>query len=447
MMMAPDDMAAFSGVTLQVHAGATTGAVKPLQGFLAGDGSLGQHPNAVTLVEALSPRMWRFGDLATWLFATSLPSGTKGTRYEVVLDDGFHTMYGSPVQMAPACDPMTDTKCFADFNALDAAWKSYFESAMSALDQMNLAFDYYDLTNEPDAGFSGLTSDQILTLIKDAHDIVRAHRMTARLVGPSTSGWADAPIQAALAWFAANDVHLDALSWHEFSLPETAALDVSQARADIATAFAAKPALAPTEIQVNEFLSGQSHLVPGWIAGYLYYLEQAKVDWASRSCWYPVPNGTSECMAGLDGLFASDAMTPQAPYWVHRFYREQTGNRIAVETSDPHVVVLASRDDTAATVQLLVGRYSCGRSGGWCRFANYQVSDQPIDPIAVRVVIDQVPFASPTVTAQIRHIPALPIALDSVPTTTEMLPVQNGAVTLAIDPFADGDVYSVTLGK
>ena len=151
--------------TITVLAGSDAGpAQRPLnRGFFSGDGSLGTR-------RLRRRRSWlrsrrdsgvSLGSGATYQFASGL--GTP-TRFEFIADDDFHHAYGTPVEVGAACpDPDAGT-CFASYADLASSLQSYLSTVMNAVATNHFAFDYYDLYNEPDNGWTGLSLDQLFDL-------------------------------------------------------------------------------------------------------------------------------------------------------------------------------------------------------------------------------------------------------------------------------------------
>jgi hypothetical protein len=426
--------------------GASTTPPQHLQGFLAGDGDLGKSQEAIALVKALRPNAYRLSAQSTYQFAKSL---SNEMRTELVLSDPFFQVYPSPVVLAPACDPKTSKSCFATFDALKTAWSQTLESVMSAAKNASIAPDYYDLMNEPGSNFQVTSVDQILDLLKVAHDIVRKHVPNAKIVAPSVSPYPNGGFEPLLNALVAAQIHVDALSWHELDSPDDLVNHVTDTRIAMVHVAANHPDLAPTEIQVNEYTGGEHHLIPGFTAAYLAALETARVDWATRACWYPTgTNQVGECERGLDGLFLSDAKSPRAVYWVHRAYADMQGARFVTDTSRPEVSLLASAE-SSGEIRLLLGRHGCGNDGAWCQFKGYQVPSTPAAPESVAIVLAHAPFKTPSVAATLRRIPNTNITgavqESELETTMETLMMDGDTLTLNIPALSDGDAYEITL--
>ena len=423
-------------VTVELDLAVERGPVRRRLGYLHSL-SVRDDPAALELLGPLAPTTWRANDAAVFALEDALGE----LDVELVLSDGFLAAHAPPSQIAPACS--SGTGCFASDDALVAAWTEALTVGLDALVAAGVSVDQLDVMNEPSGSFY-LSDATLLRLFQVAHDLIRTRLPATRIVGPSTSGFPE-PFEGVLAALAGGGVYVDHLAWHEFGMPEDIPAHVATARAAIASVYADTPALAPTGIEINEVASGQHHLIPGWQLGFRYYLDLADVDATVHACWAPTPGGPSECAGALDGLFLPDGHTPQAIYWVDRFVAAQTGVRVPASSPDPHLVVLASRDDDARQVRLLVGRYGCGQSGLFCTFADHAVLDTPAPTERVALHLAHVPAGPLHVTTT--RIPATFEARalresDLARTSEDTTSTHDTTLTLSID---DGEVVELVL--
>ncbi|MBV9096789.1 MAG: hypothetical protein JO079_01915, partial [Frankiaceae bacterium] len=308
---------------------------------------------------------------------------------------------------------------------------------------------------------------QLLT----AYQTVKATVPNAKFVLPSLDDLTDTTIggpdgavnphvltfDELLPFLVAHGITPDAFSWHENGgLFETNPA-VFQSQLDKFRWLESEYGMTTSpKIFVNEYDPAYANLLPGWSAGWIAALEQAKVDQANRACWQEVSGTTSysECAKGsLDGLFTptldgQQSEQPQANYWVYRFYAGMQGNVLNTSTSDNTVTALATNDATAQTISLLVGRHkSCTVAvNPDCTTVNApEVGAIPTPaPAPVSIAVNY-PYAVSTVTATISDIPNVRGAMAQPVATTMSLPVVNGVVTVPLSAVADGDAYTVTL--
>lgn len=393
-----------------------------LQGFLAG----ARIEMDKDLVRELKPRFWRVGDFGSNQIVRELIPDIKT---QIVLSDLL-------VEKA-------STKPWKN-------WEEYEQKVRTIVQHSkdNSPVDYWDIWSEPDHLWTG-TSDQFLEMVKRTHDAIRIVDPNAKLVGPSFSYYNEESIRMYLNFLVANNLHFDAISWHEFNIPEDLPHHVNSVRSMITE----RPSLGNMEIHINEFVSGQNHLIPGWTAGWIYYLEEAKVDWASRACWEREIGDTtltSECVKGLNGVFTEDEKTPQAIYWVHKFYADMKGTKLTVNSSEPKIVALASTDNESKIIQVLIGRYSCGQTNSWCNFSASAVSDIPFSPINLEIVLYDYPYASNSLSTSIT-IEKIPFSYGSVPLPQPIrsqsynLNLQNNNLVIPISDFGDGEVIRLLI--
>jgi hypothetical protein len=418
------------------------------QGFLHGVKS-GAAPDVVSRIKALKPTAWRVSNLyGTYdLIVSSGLTALGPTKVEVNLNDYFSDTYGYPVVVDPKCDPKTGPRCIPDYATLKSGWSAFVEDFMGKVDKANPTIDYFDLFSEPDWSWKGIDIVQFADLIKIAHDIIRKHRPTAKIVAPSASLYSLAGLKDLFQRLAALDVHIDAIAWHEFTTPFDVPGNIAAVRAAMKTVFAKKPELMPTEIQINEYAPPQAHLVPGWTAAYLFSFEAAGVDFAVRACWNAAP-GWSDCESGLNGLLTKNNAQPQAVYWVHEAYGNMPRTRLSVENHLKDVVAIASHDAATQEVRVLLGRASCGADGAWCKPGDSPVAAAPNAPIALRLgVVGYMPNAT-SVHVGVRSIApegkpvALPMPSDA---PDQVIAISQGEVDIPMPKIEDGAAYLIVV--
>lgn len=423
----------------------TSLTVRPfiLQGLLAGN--LGDNPSKTTLdrISALKPAFWRLNGESDYRIAQSL-----GAKTTFVLSDPYAWQNGGYANLAPwAANPPTCPIAWG-------CYEDYLKKIVDAQSTHAVSIDFFDVWSEPDWSWKGSISDLFLLASKTS-SLIHRDIPRAGAVFPSISdfhgffnqGYTPEKFVHELA---VKKIRVDALSWHEFYMPEDTPGHVARMRA----AIAKNPSLGNPQIHINEYSAGQNHLIPGWRVGWLYYLEQANVDWASMACWdrNKLIGEKSECSRGLDGLLASDNTTPQHIYWVHKAYADLGHSRLVATSSTPHTVALVSEDARAQKISLLIGRYSCGKNGNWCKSSNTQVIDQKMPPANVQITIAPYPFKKESVTILLQKIPndkdaqtdsIFPQGPETVSTITA--PIQNGALKFTIPNFEDGEAYTASV--
>ncbi|HSQ20633.1 MAG TPA: hypothetical protein VLR92_09685, partial [Blastocatellia bacterium] len=165
--------------------------------------------------------------------------------------------------------------------------------------------------------------------------------------------------QRLLANLVTDNLHLDAISWHELGNdPDVIAGHVETLK----SFFAMYPQIClPTcpEIHINEYQWEDTMFIPGYAVGWLKQLEAAKVDQANRACWGGDPGSSityETCWYGFEGMLTPDNSSPQALYWVYKYYADLGDSRYAVQNAIPKVATIAGRLSDGR-IGVLVGNY------------------------------------------------------------------------------------------
>ncbi|MFZ5468572.1 MAG: hypothetical protein ACOZIN_03960 [Myxococcota bacterium] len=439
------------GAALTVVGGSSASS-RLRQGFLHGLSTNRITADTVRRVEELKPGAWRMSSYyGAYDFVTqnTLPA-RFGTQVVFNLNDVFSGTYGYPVVVGPNCIPNNPRHCFASYDELRQSWSDFMESFMLAVDAQNPAFDYYDLFAEPDWSWKGISAEQFFEIFKIAHDTIRRHRPEAKIVAPSLEKFNGPGLELFFQYAVDNDLRIDAVSWHEiYQTPAEVAGHVEAARNLIQTIFQAKPSLAVKELHINEYGPPQSHLVPGWTVGWLAAFEATGVDHANRGCWKET-GGWSDCANGLNGLLLEDDSTPQPLFFVHRAYANLPPDRLEIQSHLPRLEALAGVDAAAGELRLLVGRYSCGRTGRWCMGADLPVGGEETEPVDVIIEVTQYPLGGALADIAVDRIPNLGTTGALLAPTTlprQQVNVTGSTLRFQIDQLRDGEVCSVIVRR
>lgn len=422
--------------------------VKLRQGFLHGLSKGRTSDTTDQLVDTLKPGAWRVSNLfGTHDYVEQRQLRHRfGTKIAFNLQDLFSAKWGNPIVVGPDCVANTPRHCFASFAELRSEWSAFVSQFMLAVQARGGAgIDHFDVFSEPGSTFKGLDRDQIFDLLKVAHDGIRKHRPDAVIVAPSIERFDGPGLDAMLAFAAANNVRIDALSWHELEgNPNDVPGHIAEARRIIDRRFPAKPGLAPRQFHINEYGPPQNHLIPGWTVGWLAAFETGGIDIANRACWQ-VLGGWTDCANGLDGLLLEDNATPQPLFHLHRAWAGIPPLRLRVDGQVPGLAAIAGRDSTGIT--LLVGRYSCGRSGKWCQGAPRPVRDEPVQPLDVRLEIGGLgPERAASVAMECYPNLAVAAALPAPQTLPgKVVPVGAGKAVIDLPGFPDGGACRIRI--
>lgn len=435
-------------------------------GFLDGfntDAGVTITPQDAQLVQALGPRQWRFGQSGL-----NEPGGgvfglarSAGALISLDLTSDWENW-------AHAGDPNNATTPYNDLSTYSSFIYSDVENRIAAGDVP----DYFDVWNEPaDSG----TVNQWLSVFGTAYQAIKAADPTAKVVGPSDAwpllqsgghpdtAFYDLSLTDFLDWEMSTGYRFAAISYHEDGTTVTAAPNSSPgvglpaepvpggfrdywSPAAIGNhvtlvkqLLASYPALAETQVFVNEYGPPYAENIPGWMVGDIASLEQAGADEAMLTC-------VATCDNYMDGLIGADS-EPQMPYWVMQSYSGMSGERVDTSSSAPNLYALATHNDSSETVEALIGRAD-GCWGGQC--PEFQPSSAPQVQVSVTVSIPWnlsavdvtvYPFAN----SATNPIGYNDVATEPTPTTTADLPVQNGAVSVPINAVGDGDAFYVTV--
>lgn len=330
---------------------------------------------------------------------------------------------------------------------------------------------YWEVQNEPSAPSYFNASDRAAATAQDyldqflvAYRAITAADPTAKVIGPSLSHFADYPGQydrhepdlvSFLDFAASTDMHLAAIAWHEIDTdpgarphdldvrPEYIGDHVAEARRLIAE----RPALGSPEVWVTEYGHPTDYAVPGWALADIAALERSAVDRAGRTCWPELsPQGTTvnDCAAAnLDGLLGNDGSTTRANYWVYDAYARMPGSIVAATSSDATIPVLAASDGSTRSIVVMLGRaVSC--LGGVNPSCPEPPSTTP-GPAQVTATV-RIPWSGAGARLRVERIPANWGAVPAPTTVSDARAVvKAGTLTVALPPFADGDVYVLTI--
>jgi hypothetical protein len=403
------------------------------QGFLKGIDS--STPPA--LVSALAPRSWVVGGTGDD-FRTARSNGASVTE---LLSDLWY-------DSQPAASRQTPWANFTTYTA----WVRRTATAQLA---NGTTPDYWEIQNEPDGlygTFRPATVAQALEQYRIATTTIRSVDPTAKFVGPGTisplpSKLSVLDMPTFLNYVAANNLPLDAVSWHEVSHlgPGVVLSNIARVR----FMLAAHPRLAHLPIFINEYQTDLNHLIPGWSVEWISLLESAGIAQAGRACWHDIDvagKSIAECSeGGLDGLVQPGSGKPEDLYWLYLAYAQMGGVRLATSSSSPTVSAFATIDRSTGTLRVLVGRHvSCTPA---VRISCTQPTAPAPAPIPITLRVLQ-PSGYSTAVVSVTRIPnvagpMLPPGPEAVPQLQTIanltVPLHGGA------GIQDGDAYSVTL--
>ena len=286
-------------------------------------------------IAPLAPRLWR-SDLTR---APAERALALGAHYQVVLSD----LWGYPGSDWQGRGPP-----WANLRR----WEAFVRRVARAHRGQPLSWDIW---NEPDTPtFWRGGRERFFATFAVANRVLRQELGPGAVIGgPSISRYSPEWIGAFLDHCLGARCRIDFLSWHENLRPDDSLSSIGAHLADARGAVLADPryaALGMRAIHVNEYVGREDRYLPGEAVAYLDELERGGADLAARSCWSEEDCGP----AGLDGLLHPADGTPRAVWWVHRWYAQAAGARLAAQAAHPGLRVLAGR--TAENrVEVLIG--------------------------------------------------------------------------------------------
>ena len=331
-----------------------------------------------------------------------------------------------------------------------AEWERFCSAQVTRSMNEGKPVAYWDIWSEPDteANWTGSWS-QLLETYQRCYTAIKRVDPDARVVGPGTTEY-DHPFDSddskRLFDFVLElsrepyNVRLEVVSWHELgSLPSSMPGHAQTLRDAFSNPAYFDPPYMP-ELHVNEYSQPNNTQIPGWLVAWLYYAEQADLDFFSRACWpmwESASRSFSNCMVSLQGVFMRDLVTPQQPYYVYRTYAAIAANtRIVTTSTDVEINALASRNDASSTVKVMVGMHDGTASSSVdVDFVNFPYGTDSVDVTVSRLVNNNVVNDLGEPKAQ----PAIP------PYTSfaGRVAMTGGRFTVSIQPFADGEMYVV----
>jgi hypothetical protein len=120
----------------------------------------------------------------------------------------------------------------------------------------------------------------------------------------------------------------------------------------------------------------------------------------------------------------------------------------SLEPSSLATVVMASRDDAAGELRLLAAKYSCGKQGLWCKYNSSQAVDEKLPAADLTISVSSYPFTAPLVEVEVERVPNQvpgPLLRPLKMPTMRLRVAAEGAFSIPIPGFEDGDVYSLVV--
>ena len=414
--------------SITINAGVDSGLFRNYTGFLHGETNLETKPLTLDLVQKIKPKYWRNAD---WHLTQKL-AHNLATNTTLVISDFYAAFKGGYAQAKPW------------LNWIE--YENFVKSLVNQYQNAGIAPNFWDVWNEPnDASYWSGNLAQLTECFKITRRVLKAINPKIKLVGPSINSYNALGIAYLLDSLAANGVTLEAVSWHEFGLPDSLVLHTN----DFKKRRLLNPLWGNPEIHINEYSPQQTNQIPAFRLAWLYHLEQNNVDWANTACWDNSDGATnwSNCSVGLNGLFWYDEKSPLPAYWLTRAYADMLdGKRVFCTRSDAKTLALSSKNDATKDMRILVGRYYSINDG------RFLPTDVGKDSSNVSIKINNYPYqTNATIPLFIQKIPKGNLKFQSSPLNAPITvfsgttSVVGGTINISLKNFLDGDVYVVQL--
>jgi hypothetical protein len=175
----------------------------------------------------------------------------------------------------------------------------------------------FELWNEPDWTWNTAAAGAFDAGWARTFNEVRAHDSGAVIQGPSTSTFNASWMTTFLTDAKASGTLPNIISWHELNSAAGIASDVASLQSiESSLGISARP------IAIEEYATTSQVGVPGALVGYIAQFERAGVNNAELAFWNHY--GT------LGDTLTDTGASPNAAYWLYRWYGQMSGNMVTV---------------------------------------------------------------------------------------------------------------------
>jgi Ricin-type beta-trefoil lectin domain-like len=175
----------------------------------------------------------------------------------------------------------------------------------------------FELWNEPDWTWDTAAAGSFTAGWARTFDEVRADDPSAVIQGPSYSTFNASWMTTFLTAAKASGTVPNILSWHELDGAGSIPADVASAES-----IEASLGIGPLPIAIEEYGESSQVGIPGDLVGYIANFERSGVSNAELAFWNEY--GT------LGDTLVSTGGSPNAAYWLYRWYGAMTGNMVTV---------------------------------------------------------------------------------------------------------------------
>jgi hypothetical protein len=175
----------------------------------------------------------------------------------------------------------------------------------------------FELWNEPDWTWNTAAAGSFDAGWARTYDEVKADDPSAVIQGPSTSVFNASWMTTFLTDAKASGTLPNIISWHELNGAASIASDVASLQSiESSLGISARP------IAIEEYGTASQVGIPGALVGYIAQFERAGVSNAELAFWNQY--GT------LGDTLTGTGASPNAAYWLYRWYGQMTGNMVTV---------------------------------------------------------------------------------------------------------------------
>jgi hypothetical protein len=175
----------------------------------------------------------------------------------------------------------------------------------------------FELWNEPDWTWNTSAAGAFDAGWARTYNEVKADDSSAVIQGPSYSAWNSSWMTTFLTDAKASGTLPNIISWHELNGSANIANDVASLKSiESSLGISARP------IAIEEYATTSQVGVPGGLVGYIAQFERAGVNNAELAFWNHY--GT------LGDTLTDTGGSPNAAYWLYRWYGQLSGNMVTV---------------------------------------------------------------------------------------------------------------------
>ncbi len=210
---------------------------------------------------------------------------------------------------------------YPDFPYVWVSWSNWLSAVDTQVKAVVAAGDSnisaFELWNEPDWTWNTSAAGAFDAGWARTYNEVKADDASAVIQGPSYSAWNSGWMTTFLADAKASGTLPNIISWHELNGSANIASDVAALQSiESSLGISARP------IAIEEYGTTSQVGVPGALVGYIAQFERAGVNNAELAFWNHY--GT------LGDTLTDTGGSPNAAYWLYRWYGQMSGNMVTV---------------------------------------------------------------------------------------------------------------------